>query len=185
MTTFADLQPGHVVGEEIVLNVWRNPGTNRMTISTTGRGYGQIFGSPTDEAPPAIGASPLAQKTWEIREFRATLAALEAERQELLPELPADLIADLDYGYQAECPESGCSSLLNAYAETDEVSPVLGWGPVTEVTYDPDHLKATYAEVRGVWLGDYEYGDASGPIYEIRCTSGHEFRAPAATDRNV
>lgn len=130
------------------------------------------------------------------RLWREALA--EAKRREkvwngLLPTLPDTLLADLDTDEQAQCPYvdpnngAPCAGHLYGYAETDEVSPVLGWGPSTSLDWDPVAKRMTGGEtvVTALWFGDYEFGAQSDPISIIRCTNGHHWQVPAHTDRNV
>jgi hypothetical protein len=124
-----------------------------------------------------------------IEEAAAALRGLREYRNTLLPELPADLLADLDLSYTAECPHvakngTECRAGLNGYADTHEVSPVLGWGPSEEYNYNQGKPIIRPIE-KALWFGDYEWSDQSDPISEIRCTNGHLWQVPADTDRNV
>ena len=127
------------------------------------------------------------------RQWREALA--EAKRREkvwnsLLPVLPDTVLADLDTDEQAQCPYvdpnngAPCAGHLYGYAETDEVSPVLGWGPSEIFNYNKGVMSSTPVD-KALWFGDYEFGEQSDPISIIRCTNGHHWQVPAHTDRNV
>lgn len=117
---------------------------------------------------------------------------LDARRRllnSLLPELPADLTFTPGVA-EYVCPHvnadgTTCDSWMTAVGYTDEVSPVLGWGPSESYDRDPATNTAVRRDVTALWFGDYEYGDNSTGIVEIHCGRGHGWQVPENTDRDV
>ncbi len=117
--------------------------------------------------------SAIAEARRLVRDAEENLAARRRLLNGLLPELPAS------FTYDPEHPESGnqpcphrdeennapCGARLRAYADTYEISPVLGW--------TDGYLMLADQFVR------------PDPVHEIQCGNGHAWRVPDHIDRDV